>query len=318
MSVKQLDLEKINEEALDECFDNTEALDTLIDKDDDDTGSSQSTRDSISLKRPKGVTNESLIAEIRQDVNVKKNMDLLVRYNYGLIVDIARRCTCFIPYEDKIQYAMEGFLNAIHKFDLGRNINFSTYASSSVRQTVYNRANDMNRIVALPRYMSVHNVDVQRFVTHFVSKNGRYPNEQQIHESTGIEMAIVKRLVQFNSNTCSLDIRKNEDSELTLQDTLTGDTTSHHLSPNTLSDPFADVISILDMDLHPAEKELVARIHGVCGYEEETFRSVIENGYQDSKGKPVNSKSAIHRRYNDVMDKIRNLVQEKGISIDTF
>lgn len=315
--MKQLDLNTIAEDVLDETFIDKEALDTISDDIEvEESVSPPSHRDNVSTKRPSGITNEYLLREIRDGINVKKNIDLLVRYNYGLIVDIARRCTCYIPYEDKIQYGVEGFMNAIHKFDLDRGINFSTYATSSVRQTVYNRANDMNRIVGLPRYMSVHNVEVQKFITNYVTKNGRFPNEVQIHEGTGIELAIVKRLVQFNSNTCSLDIRKNEDSELTLQDTMAGETMSHHLDAATLSDPFTDIMDILNCDLDPAEKELVARVHGICGYEEETLRGIVESGYIDAKGKEVNSRSAIHRRYNDIMEKIRKLAAKHGLEMN--
>ena len=158
MDFENLNLDKINDEVLDECFYNDNdtfqyisTLDAEVLNDDDIKPKKLKYKDVL----PAGETNESIMLKIRNGIDVKKNTEIMVRCNSGLVYQQSKSCTCNIPFEDKLQYGYEGLLRAIKNYKPELNVSFSTYASSTIHTTLYNFGNNDVRLVTLPRYQSV-------------------------------------------------------------------------------------------------------------------------------------------------------------------
>ncbi|WOL22956.1 hypothetical protein [Escherichia phage vB_EcoM_JNE01] len=320
--MKKLDLNAIADEVLDECFASEEvnvleAIDAVEEEHDDHKFEKPNT--GISLTRPKGVTNEMLIQEVRDGINVEKNIDLLVRYNYPMIVSTARKCTCFIPFEDKISYGVEGLMRAIHTFDPTKNVKFITYATTTVYMTIYNESADANYLVHFPRYMSVNNIYVKRCVEAYQKKYGRFPTPEMVAEETGIEIQHVKNCLTYTNTYMALDMKLSTDSESTLSDIVTTVDPDYNLGAETISIPLVQSIADMMHNLSEKDRELIERVHGIGSAQEpETLREIIESGFEDEKGKVITARSSLHRKYSDAMERLRKMVKSRGYEFEDF
>lgn len=319
--MKKLDLESIHDEVLDECFhnENNKVSNLLVNEDEEVEVTTTPTSESYNTKErlPAGLTNEILIDRINAGIEVSRNMDMLVRCNSGLVYAIARKCTCNISFQDKVQYGFEGLIHAMRKFDTSKGISFSTYASTAIRQTMYNYGNEEARMVALPKYQSVNNVTIQSFIERFISNNGRVPTNEQISEGTKIDLVSVGRVMQYSSNAISLDTPVNDDGSVMLQDVIKGDSSDFHLDPGLVTDEsiMNELLEVIFQDLSEDDRALIEAVHGLNKEDEKSFWTLASEGfvYTDSKGRQYSSRTSLHRCYNDVVARIRRHMSDRDI-----
>lgn len=319
--MKKLDLESIHDEVLDECFhnENNKVSNLLVNDDEEVEVTTTPTSESYNTKErlPAGLTNEILIDRINAGIDVSRNMDILVRCNSGLVYAIARKCTCNISFQDKVQYGFEGLIHAMRKFDTSKGISFSTYASTAIRQTMYNYGNEEARMVALPKYQSVNNVTIQSFIERFISNNGRIPTNEQISEGTKIDLVSVGRVMQYSSNAISLDTPVNDDGSVMLQDVIKGESSEFHLDPGLVTDEsiMNELLEVIFQDLSDDDRALIEAVHGLNKEDEKSFWTLASEGfvYTDSKGRQYSSRTSLHRCYNDVVARIRRHMQDRDI-----
>src|SRR6266849_6674061 len=75
----------------------------------------------------------------------------LVRANLRLVVALARRATGYgVPLADLIQEGNVGLMRAAARFDPGRNVRFSTYATWWIRQGIGRALVDQSRTIRIP------------------------------------------------------------------------------------------------------------------------------------------------------------------------
>lgn len=321
--MKKLNLESIHDEVLDECFQNeNKTVNAILHNSDDEVEeeiTSIVTSEAYNTKErlPEGLTNEILIDRINAGIDVAKNMDLIVRCNSGLVYAVARKCTCNIQFQDKVQYGFEGLIHAIRRFDTTQKASFSTYATTAIRQTMYNYGNEEARMVALPKYQSVNNVTIQNFIERYISNNGRNPSNEQIAEGTGIDIVSVNRVMKYTNNAISLDTPVNEDGSVMLQDVIKGESSDFHLDPGLVTDESTmnELLEVIFHDLTPDDRALVEAVHGLNKDDEKSFWTLAAEGftYTDPKGRKYNSRTSLHRCYNDVVSRIRKHMNERGI-----
>lgn len=295
--MKEVDLNDLSTEILDTFFE---------DSDIENSQSIKQTKDTISLKRPNGITNEMLLTEIHNGINVNKNRELLIRYNYPLAVSIAKRCKCFIPEEDKISYAVEGLLNSIHNFDVTKGVLFSTYASSSIHMTVMNRSNEHNNIVYIPRHVSVHNVNIRKYANEYEKKHGEKCKPDIIAKALNIDIDVVEICLSFQETT-SLDSPSSVENT-SLIETIACD---NNVDPNDV----VDIVLELMNELDPKENEILSRIYGINGYKAETYDNLTKNGFYDNKGKKITVRGTLHYKFSTALEKLKRLVRLKGLTI---
>src|SRR3954468_14019688 len=75
----------------------------------------------------------------------------LVESNLRLVIAIARRYRCLgLDYLDLIQEGNLGLIAAVERFDWRRKASFATYASWSIRQSIFRALSTKSRLVRLP------------------------------------------------------------------------------------------------------------------------------------------------------------------------
>lgn len=317
MSFQKLKLNEIQDEILDECF-NEEAQELNLDEefDEDIQPSNDVSEETFQHIKDESefIKNELLLQQIADGVNVSSAREKLVRQNYGLVYSEARRCTCNIPFHDKLQYGFEGLLRAISKYNVKQSTQFTTYATTSIRNTMYRHGNNDVRMVALPEWLSVRNSDIQNYVNSYMDQHHVMPSDEQIANATGIDIRSVKHVLSHSTAMISLDMPTHGiESDVTLQDVLTSDGDDYSLDENCFSIEFREGIEKALEYLNTAERKLFAMMNGFDGYKPHTLDEVLQSFYRDERGKLITTKPSLSRRYTSVLDKMAKILTSKGI-----
>lgn len=261
------------------------------------------------------ISNEDLIAYIRNGIEPKRCKDLLVKYNMGMIIAEARRCNCFIPFEDLIQYGVMGFLNALETYDLKQG-QFITYALTSVRQHIVRHANRDMRSVQLPEYISVENAKLVKYINTFKKQFNRIPtNEEIIAELkiTGTRLNVLQNLVLPKYISTETPVHSSSDSQRSFGDALTGIGLSHSLDIYNLNSCTESTVNdVLNLLTSEDDRILVSMVHGLGNFEPYTLEEISNSEW--AKSIPSSSCASLSRKYNKCIELMKLRAEHHGIS----
>lgn len=110
----------------------------------------------------------------------------LVTQYIGLVEFLARRFrNRGEPLEDLVQVGTIGLLKAINRFDLGREVEFSTYATPTVVGELKRHFRDKGWAVRVPRRLQELHLEVTKIVQRLGQELGRSPTVEEIADATG-------------------------------------------------------------------------------------------------------------------------------------
>lgn len=90
------------------------------------------------------------------------------------------------PVEDLIQVASIGLLKAIDRFDPGREVEFSTYATPTIVGEIKRYFRDSGWAIRIPRRLQEIGLQLSKVVPTMAQDLGRSPSVAEISEFTGI------------------------------------------------------------------------------------------------------------------------------------
>lgn len=132
--------------------------------------------------------------------------DELVRRNRRLVYDVARRYqTPGATFEDLVQEGTIGMLKAARKFDLARNLRFSTFAHWWIRQAISRFVKGPTRIIRLPEYLQDRIARTYRARDDLAMDLGRDPEDREVAEAVGIAEEDVGNLLRLSRDASSLE-----------------------------------------------------------------------------------------------------------------
>jgi RNA polymerase sigma-B factor len=112
----------------------------------------------------------------------------LVEQYIGLVEFLARRFrNRGEPLEDLIQVGTIGLLKAIDRFDLDREVEFSTYATPTIVGELKRHFRDKGWAVRVPRRLQELHLELTKVVGMLGQELGRSPTVAEIAESTGTD-----------------------------------------------------------------------------------------------------------------------------------
>lgn len=82
------------------------------------------------------MTNEEIVREIQQNINVKDNMGELYQQNLPLIKKLVRPYSKYMEEEDLLQEAFFGLEKAVYSYNEEKEVPFMSYAFFILRQFV--------------------------------------------------------------------------------------------------------------------------------------------------------------------------------------
>lgn len=99
------------------------------------------------------MTNEELVEQIQNGVNVQENMGLLYEQNIRFITKIVHPFSAYAEEEDLMQEAYIGLHKAVEGFDASKGFLFLTYAPHQIRQQCRIYLNNYARTNRIPVHM---------------------------------------------------------------------------------------------------------------------------------------------------------------------
>lgn len=99
------------------------------------------------------MTNEELVEQIQNGVNVKENMGLLYEQNIKFITKIVHPFSAYAEEEDLIQEAYIGLHKAVEEFDASKGFLFLTYAPFRIRKQCRRYLDNYARTNRIPVHM---------------------------------------------------------------------------------------------------------------------------------------------------------------------
>jgi RNA polymerase sigma-B factor len=113
--------------------------------------------------------------------------ELLVHQYIGLVEFLARRFrNRGEPTEDLVQVGTIGLLKAIDRFDLEREVEFSTYATPTVVGELKRHFRDKGWAVRVPRRLQELHLELSKTVGRLGQELGRSPTVAEIAQAAGI------------------------------------------------------------------------------------------------------------------------------------
>ena len=146
---------------------------------------------------------EQLITEYAQLVKlVAGRMNMYLGYN--------------VEYDDLVGYGVFGLIDAIDKFDFGKNVKFETYASLRIRGAILDQIRKMDWI---PRSLRQKQKKINAAMAAIEAKTGRTSTDEELAAELGISIEELNNWQGQTkmSNLISLDEYTEEGSESGIQ-----------------------------------------------------------------------------------------------------
>lgn len=136
----------------------------------------------------------------------------LVQANLRLVVSVAKEYGGRgVSVMDLIQEGCIGLLAAAKKYDYQRDCRFATYATLWIKQSITRYLENQSSVIRVPAYTAELLRRIERARENLRQELHREPTLEQIGAACGIEAEKVRKLLELQPQTCSLDAPVGED-----------------------------------------------------------------------------------------------------------
>jgi RNA polymerase sigma factor FliA len=223
---------------------------------------------------------------------------LVVAYS-PLVKYVAGRMASGLPAHvdeaDLISYGLVGLINAIQRFDLGRDVKFETYAITRIKGAIIDELRSLDWV---PRSVRQRARDIERANAKLEHRLQRAPTDEEMAEELGISVdEFQDSLLQIsNSTIAALDelwtVNDSSGDQVSLLDTITDESAPDPaalVDATDLKDHVADAITRL-----PEREKLVVALYY---YENLTLREIGEVlGVTESRVSQLHTKAILRLR----------------------
>ncbi len=129
----------------------------------------------------------------------------------------------YVDFADLQSYGVLGLIDAINKFDIGRNIKFKTYAIQRIKGSIYD---ELRNLDIVPRSSRSKVKEIDQITSQLQLKYGRAVSKQEVADYMGITMEEYHKTVSKGTNVLiSMDDNwfindGNDNSPMSLEETL--------------------------------------------------------------------------------------------------
>jgi RNA polymerase primary sigma factor len=215
------------------------------------------------------------VAQILRDGSAAREQ--LMISNLRLVISIAKKYqNRGVQMEDLVQEGNIGLLRATERFDPGRKLRFSTYATFWIRQGITRALADQSRTIRLPVYIHEFVLRLRRARALLSSQLGRAATDEELAEVLDVNVTRVRRTDALPS-TISLETPIGQDKDggaiATLGDTLP----TQGPSPDEVifnSQLRTELDLLLNLALKPEERDVLRLRYGLDDGRGKTFKTI--------------------------------------------
>lgn len=170
------------------------------------------------------MTNEELVEQIQNGVNVQENMGILYEQNIGFITNIVHTFSAYAEEEDLMQEAYIGLHKAVEGFDASKGFLFLTYAPHQIRHQCRRYIEDYSRTNRIPVHM-LQKISVYK---KLLAEHHGNVTEEIVRDEIGLTKKQYDFMMQVinQESVVSIDtqIRTDADDNLTIGDCIADST----------------------------------------------------------------------------------------------
>lgn len=170
------------------------------------------------------MTNEELVEQIQNGVNVQENMGILYEQNIGFITNIVHTFSAYAEEEDLMQEAYIGLHKAVEGFDASKGFLFLTYAPHQIRHQCRRYIEDYSRTNRIPVHM-LQKISVYK---KLLAEHHGNLTEEIVRDGIGLTKKQYDFMMQVinQESVISIDtqIRTDADDNLTIGDCIADST----------------------------------------------------------------------------------------------
>jgi RNA polymerase sigma factor (sigma-70 family) len=197
-----------------------------------------------------------------------------VAANQGLVAIVVKRYLGMgLGQSDLMQEGNIGLLRAVEKFDHRRGCRFSTYATWWIRQGVRRALANQARTIRLPVHAADARYALRQASNKMEARLGRVPSPAELAEQTGIDLAMVSKLMNLVSEPVSLEAPRGDEGDVFLLDSLS-DPAARDPAEQAHERDIKSKLERLVEVLTPREARIVRLRYGLDGRDERTLDEI--------------------------------------------
>src|SRR6188472_652112 len=159
-----------------------------------------------------------LFAQLRDDSASDPTRDAaregLVHLHLPLVEHCARRFrNRGEPFEDLVQVGTIGLLKSIDRFDLGREVEFSTYATPTIIGEIKRHFRDKGWAIRVPRRLQELRMQIGSATGELTQKLGRSPTPRELAEVIGCTVEEIMEGIESSHAYATLSLDASDDSD---------------------------------------------------------------------------------------------------------
>lgn len=140
------------------------------------------------------MSNESIVLNIQNEINIIDNMELLYFNNKGAIYNIAKHYASFCDIEDLMQEAYFGLYEAVQKYEDTGEAKFMTYARYWIIQAIQRYIDNTCYTVRVPVYMQQLYSQYKKKVNAFKCEYNRDPTDKEASRMLDCNVSTIKNM----------------------------------------------------------------------------------------------------------------------------
>lgn len=234
-----------------------------------------------------------------KDIELKKK---LIEEYIPLVKIVAGRLYNYygskIEYDDLLGFGVLGLIDSIDRFDINKNVKFSTYAQIRIRGTVID---NIRKLDWIPRSLRKKAKELQNSISILENKNGQTPTNKELAEHLNISVEDVENTLSdiATFNMVSLEEFINDKGEYKIN------TSSEYITPEEAYENIEmKEILIESISSLTKQEQLVISLYY---YDELTYKEI---------GSVLNlSESRISQIHSKSILKMKRFLEKKGFNI---